>query len=105
MVKMSVDFPNEAARCQRFLSARAQSKFEPRGQHGPAATRPPCYLMQKTRSKDRVRGTNSVKRAVAQLGRAPGSGQCANECAHFFLHALTCSAIGKLGDGCLSHNV
>src|SRR5438552_1527159 len=30
--------------------------------------------MQNTRSKNRVRGTNSVKRAVAQLGRAPGSG-------------------------------
>ena len=26
---MSVDFPNEAARCQRFLSGRAQSNFEP----------------------------------------------------------------------------
>src|SRR6476620_7295225 len=25
--KMSVDFPNEAARCQRFLSGRAQSNF------------------------------------------------------------------------------
>jgi hypothetical protein len=25
MVKMSVDFPNEAARCQRFLSGKAQS--------------------------------------------------------------------------------
>src|SRR4030095_10066654 len=74
MVKMSVDFPNEAARCQRFLSERAQSNFEPRDGNGPAATRPPCYLMQNTRSKDRVRGTNSVKRAVAQLGRAPGSG-------------------------------
>jgi predicted GIY-YIG superfamily endonuclease len=71
---MSADFPNEAARCQRFLSARAQSNFEPCGQNGPAPTRPPCYLMQNTRSKDRVRGTNSVKRAVAQLGRAPGSG-------------------------------
>src|SRR6476469_8532534 len=34
----------------------------------------PCYLMQNARSKDRVCGTNSVKRAVAQLGRAPGSG-------------------------------
>src|SRR6476469_1658761 len=34
----------------------------------------PCYLMQNARNKDRVRGTNSVKRAVAQLGRAPGSG-------------------------------
>ena len=71
---MSADFPNEAARCQRFLSERAQSNFEPRGQNGPAATRPPCYLMQNTRSKDRVRGTNSVKRAVAKLGIAPGSG-------------------------------
>ncbi len=71
---MSADFPNEAARCQRFLSERAQSNFEPRDGNGPAATRPPCYLMQNTRSKDRVRGTNSVKRAVAQLGRAPGSG-------------------------------
>jgi hypothetical protein len=37
MVKMSVDFPNEAARCQRFLSERAQSNFEPRGENGPAA--------------------------------------------------------------------
>src|SRR4029453_19062240 len=74
MVKMSVDFPNEAARCQRFLSERAQSNFEPRNGNGPAATRPPCYLTQNTRSKDRVRATNSVKRAVAQLGRAPGSG-------------------------------
>ena len=71
---MSVDFPNEAARCQRFLSERAQSSFEPRDGNGPAGTRPPCYLMQNTRSKDRVRATNSVKRAVAQLGRAPGSG-------------------------------
>ena len=38
---MSVDFPNEAARCQRFLSERAQSNFEPRGRNGPAATRSP----------------------------------------------------------------
>ena len=30
--KMSVDFPNEAARCQRFSSGRAQSNFAPRGQ-------------------------------------------------------------------------
>lgn len=74
MVKMSADFPNEEARCQRFLSERAQSNFEPRDRNGPAATRPSCYLMQNTRSKDRVPGTNSVKRAVAQLGRAPGSG-------------------------------
>src|SRR5204863_9980900 len=35
--KMSVDFPNEAARCQRFLSRRAQSNFEPRREKGPAA--------------------------------------------------------------------
>ena len=39
--KVSVDFPNEAARCQRFLSERAQSNFEPRGRNGPAATRSP----------------------------------------------------------------
>ncbi len=57
---MSADFPNEAARCQRFLSEGAQSNFEPRGQNGPAATRSPCYLMENTRSKDRVRGKNSV---------------------------------------------
>src|SRR5580765_1556445 len=72
--KMSVDFPNEAARCQRFSSGRAQSSFAPRDENGLAATRPPCYLMQNARSKDRVRGTKLVKRAVAQLGRAPGSG-------------------------------
>ena len=71
---MSADFPNEAARCQRFLSERAQSNFEPRDGNGPAATRPPCYLMQNARSKSRVLRTNSVRRAVAQLGRAPGSG-------------------------------
>jgi hypothetical protein len=29
--KMSVDFPNEAARCQRFSSGRAQSNFRPSG--------------------------------------------------------------------------
>ena len=29
--KMSVDFPNEAARCQRFLSGQAQSNFWPFG--------------------------------------------------------------------------
>src|SRR5690348_6184237 len=34
----------------------------------------PCGLDQNTRSKDRVRGMNSIFRAVAQLGRAPGSG-------------------------------
>src|SRR6267154_4853763 len=51
--KMSADFPNEAARCQRFLSERAQSNFEPRNGNGPAATRPPSYLMQNTRGKDR----------------------------------------------------
>ena len=34
MVKMSVDFPNEAALCQRFLSARAQSGFAARGSRG-----------------------------------------------------------------------
>src|SRR6478735_2404701 len=72
--KMSVDFPNEAARCQRFLSRRAQSSFEPRDENGLAGPRSPCYLMQNARSKDRVCGANSVKRAVAQLGRAPGSG-------------------------------
>src|SRR4029078_12869759 len=32
--KMSVDFPNEAARCQRFSSGPAQSNFEARGQNG-----------------------------------------------------------------------
>src|SRR5262245_15629681 len=32
--KMSVDFPNEAARCQRFLSRRAQSSFVRGGKHG-----------------------------------------------------------------------
>jgi len=31
MVKMSVDFPNEAARCQRYLSGQAQSNFWPFG--------------------------------------------------------------------------
>jgi hypothetical protein len=36
MVKMSVDFPNEAARCQRFLSGGAQSDFGRRGENGPA---------------------------------------------------------------------
>ena len=165
---MSVDFPNEAARCQRFLSERAQSNFEPRGRNGPAATRSPksfplpladpcvpsvvskrnesalthkcinvrakrrrfrrpkvivdhdpaaiveqvtvaiidgvqknvraigrahhsvraessvpvpcarirlpCYLMQNTRSKGRGGGQIRSCRAVAQLGRAPGSG-------------------------------
>jgi hypothetical protein len=29
--KMSVDFPNEAARCQRFLSGQAQSNFREAG--------------------------------------------------------------------------
>jgi len=38
MVKMSVDFPNEAARCQRFLSESAQNGFEPRGKGGPPGT-------------------------------------------------------------------
>src|ERR1700757_986920 len=38
MVKMSVDFPNEAARCQLFLSERAQSNFAPRRENGPVAT-------------------------------------------------------------------
>ena len=28
---MSVDFPNEAARCQRFLSGPAQSNFDAQG--------------------------------------------------------------------------
>src|SRR5436853_7410399 len=37
--KTSFDFPNEAALCQRFLSAKAQSRFEQRGEAGPAATR------------------------------------------------------------------
>ena len=32
--KMSVDFPNEAGLCQRFLSASAQSNFGARGQGG-----------------------------------------------------------------------
>jgi len=39
MVKMSVDFPNEAPLCQRFLSGRSQSDFERRGESGPAAMR------------------------------------------------------------------
>ncbi len=34
----------------------------------------PCDLDQNTRSKDRVRGQIRSFRAVAQLGRAPGSG-------------------------------
>src|SRR5947208_15435347 len=95
MVKMSADFPNEAARCQRFLSARAQSNFEPRGQNGPAATRSPCYLMENTRSKDRVLGTNSVKQAVAQLGTAPCSGQSPDRLLKLFRLALTFSAVAK----------
>ena len=36
---MSVDFPNEAARCQRFLSGRAQSYFARHGKGGPADRR------------------------------------------------------------------
>src|SRR5262245_34073392 len=35
MVKMSVDFPSEAALCQRFLAERAQSNFDSRGKCGP----------------------------------------------------------------------
>ena len=98
---MSVDFPNEAAGCQRFLSGQAQSNYARAGKHGPAAggqrihsprywatyllirkgrapiaakKLSPCDLDENTRSKDRVRGTISSFRAVAQLGRAPGSG-------------------------------
>src|SRR6266403_3609052 len=97
MVKMSADFPNEAARCQRFLSERAQRNFEPRDGNGPAATRSPCYLMQNTRSKDRVRGTNSVKRAVAQLGRTPGSGRLSSDFLKSFRLTLTCLTLGKSG--------
>ncbi len=38
--------------------------------------RAPCHLPQNTRSKSRVHRAHSVVfRAVAQLGRAPGSGQ------------------------------
>src|SRR5262244_1738385 len=86
MVKMSVDFPNEAAGCQRFLSGRAQSNYARGGKHGPAAMRSPdsfpppladpraliirappraesklspCDLDQNTRNKDRVRRTDS----------------------------------------------
>ena len=58
--KMSVDFPNEAARCQRFSSGRAQSSFAPRDENGLAATRPPCYLMQNARSRDRVRKGHQI---------------------------------------------
>ena len=36
---MSVDFPNEAARCQRFSSRRSQSSFARAGKDGPAAMR------------------------------------------------------------------
>ena len=93
---MSVDFPNEAARCQRFSSMRAQSNFGAGHRNGPAALRRdgwkapptfgavrssneerklcPCGLDQNTRSKDRFRGIIRPFRAVAQLGRAPGSG-------------------------------
>jgi hypothetical protein len=37
-------------------------------------------------------------RAVAQLGRAPGSGQAPNEYAHVLPRALTCFFIGKTLD-------
>src|SRR5215469_7135763 len=47
MVKMSVDFPNEAARCQRFLSGRAQTYFARHGKGGPADRRSrTSFLMQ-----------------------------------------------------------
>src|SRR6478736_822354 len=36
--KMSVDFPNEAARCQRFSSGPAQSNFEARAKMAGEAT-------------------------------------------------------------------
>jgi hypothetical protein len=41
-------------------------------------------------------------RAVAQLGRAPGSGQAPNEYAHLLSHALTSFFIGKLVERALS---
>jgi len=36
-----------------------------------------------------------VKSAVAQLGRAPGSGQWADDFSQLFRLALTCSTLGK----------
>jgi hypothetical protein len=46
MVKMSVDFPSEAALCQRFLSSRAQSNFGSRGKCGPF-----CFARSETKRK------------------------------------------------------
>ena len=36
MVKMSVDFPNDPALCQRFLSAKAQFVPRPEGERAPS---------------------------------------------------------------------
>jgi hypothetical protein len=78
MVKMSVDFPNEAARCQRFLSRRAQSRFDARGKPGPAATWQGSSVLAIWIKIREVRAASAGQfrsfRAVAQLGRAPGSG-------------------------------
>jgi hypothetical protein len=44
---------------------------------------------------------NSI-RAVAQLGRAPGSGRAAKKYPYFLSRALTCLFTGKLIEGTLS---
>ena len=91
MVKTSGDFPSEAPLCQRISSAVPQTAFRARGHRRTFQRRletklfapiviqggVPCHLRQNTRSKRRIglaiRGTSAF-RAVAQLGRAPGSG-------------------------------
>jgi hypothetical protein len=67
---MSVEFPNEAARCQRFLSGRAQSSFEPRSGNGPlisAATDRgtcPIHNIQKERAGSHAQVGQPVREAA-----------------------------------------
>jgi hypothetical protein len=58
--------------------------------------------MQNPRNKSRVRLHIRQLRAVAQLGRAPGSGRAAEKYPYFLSRALTCFFIGKLIERALS---
>src|SRR5712672_1286920 len=85
---MSGSTPKLAGKARRILLASI-------GEARLATKLCPCALDQDTRSKDRVRGQIRSFRAVAQLGRAPGSGQSPDDFLKLSQLTLTCSTLGK----------
>jgi len=80
MVKMSVDFPNEAARCQRFLSRRAQSSFARAGKDGPADIRRQTHFRHHWGSNDANRSIiGLIWSGTSSMAKCPLASVCADD--------------------------